>query len=584
MRDWGVRITMKKFLCLYESMARRIARWLWIALISAHVLSATAQSQPNAGSILQTLPPVAAPSSGNPQIDNAIPRRNAISDVEGLKLDIKGFKLSGLTLIPEKEVQTALKPFIGPGRRFQDLLDAATLVRRLLAKKGYFLADTAIPEQKVVDGIVEIAVIEGRIGEVRVVYGDGVRINHTLVDSYLAGLAGGQLIETSTVERALFLISDLQGISVHSTFEPGKQPGTADLVVFIRPQKALAYNLDFDANGSIFTGAYRVGAGIDYRNPLGRGDLLNFKVMDSEGDRLQASRVAYMVPLSGWGTKLGLSYTDLHYKLGTSLFNPLQAHGYAGVASVIGIQPFIRSRNVNLIALLQFDHRRFYDREAVPNLVTLKESDVTAVTLNGDFRDTLMGGGVNIFNLTATSGNLKFADQALTAADIAAHNTHGKYYKTNLTYSRLQAVNSFASIYISYAQQFANRNLDPSEKMSLGGPGAVRAYSQGEAAADEGYTGTVELRHPMRVPESFPPGTSMVASLFHDFGWAHLFKEPLPTDLTHERIISGYGVGLAIEVPNDWFMRASVAQRTDAKGLSEPDRSPRVFLQLSKQF
>jgi hemolysin activation/secretion protein len=247
----------------------------------------------------------------------------------------------------------------------------------------------------------------------------------------------------------------------------------------------------------------------------------------------------------------------------------------------------VRSRNTNFLAILQYDKRKFHDLQATTATETTKTSHVGSVSFSGDFRDTFGGGGINVYNLAWTRGKLEFGTLAQTAADAVGRKTAGRFDKTNISASRLQAVADRLALYLAYSQQFGNKNYDASEKFSLGGPSAVRAYPQGEGAGDEGYFGTFELRYRLPFEESFP-GT-MVVTAFHDFGRSTLIKRPTGADLAAKspliRRISGSGVGLNWEVADDWYMRASVAYRDTGDATADHlSRNPRLYFQFSKFF
>lgn len=558
-----------------------------IALLWFGSAGAFGQAAPGAGEILQTVPPAAVRPDSGPSIDDRFSKARAIADVEGMQLEIKGFRIVGLTVLPEAEMTEALAPFIGPNKRFQDLLDAAAAVKRELAGRGYFLADAIVPEQKISDGIVELRVLEGRLGKVRLQVDPAVSISRSLLESYIASLEEGGLIQTADVERALFQIHDLRGIVASSSFAPGATAGTADLTIKVSAGKKLDANLDFDANGSIYTGLHRVGGGVDGNSLLGYGELINLRASNAIDGNLRFARASILVPFGRWGTKLGAAYSELKYRLGTPLFDALKVNGAAAVNSLIAIHPIVRSRNTNLLVIGQYDKRKFYDIQLASGAETLKKTDVSSLGLSGDFRDRVGGGGINVFNIAYTLGELKFGNAGLEAADLAGRKTKGLYGKTNISVSRLQAVAERLALYGSYSQQFTNKNLDPSEKFSLGGPNAVRAYPQGEGAGDEGYFASLELRYRLPFEENLPG--SLVLTGFYDFGRAILIKRPTTADFAANaerlRRIAGPGIGLNWEVPNDWYLRTTLAFRDTTKATADHLlRYPRFYFQFSKFF
>ncbi|MBI5898859.1 MAG: ShlB/FhaC/HecB family hemolysin secretion/activation protein [Rhodocyclales bacterium] len=545
------------------------------------------QTPPGAGSVFQTVPPATVRPESGPSIEDKVTRPRAIADVEGLRLDIKGFRIAGLTVASADDFAEELSAFIGKDKRFQDLLDAAAAVKRHLAGLGYFLADVVVPEQKISNGIVELQVLEGRLGKVRLNVDPAARVDRDLLLSYISGLQEGGQIEASEVERALFQIHDLRGIVATSSFAPGVTTGTADLTIHVAPAKKFDANFDFDANGSIYTGLHRAGAGIDVNGMFGRGEMVSVRASNAIDGNLRFARASVLIPVGRWGTKIGAAYSDLNYRLGTSLFAALKVNGAAAVSSLTAIHPFIRSRNTNLLLIAQSDKREFYDIQLASGNVNLKKTDVYSLSLSGDFRDRLGGGGINVFNVAYTLGELKFGNAALEAADASGRRTKGLYGKTNVTVSRLQAIADRLAFYGSYSQQFTNKNLDPSEKISLGGPNAVRAYPQGEGAGDNGYFATLELRYRLPLEESLPG--SMVLAGYYDFGRALLIKQPSAADIAGNaerlRRIAGPGVGLNWEVPSNWYLRATLAFRDTTKATADHLlRYPRFFLQFSKFF
>ena len=84
--------------------------------------------------------------------------------------------------------------------------------------------------------------------------------------------------------------------------------------------------------------------------------------------------------------------------------------------------------------------------------------------------------------------------------------------------SRLQSINNTTQVALTLNGQQAGKNLDSSEKFSLGGISGVRACPQGEASADEGLKATLELRH------SYSANWQITA--FYDAGTVKTNKNP----------------------------------------------------------
>lgn len=561
---------------------------LFVSIGIAH-----AQQPPAAGDALRDIQDkarIVVPPTPDPRIDVAPEKRPAIKPVPGFTVDVKAFRFTGLTATRPERLQPLVQRFTGPGKTFDDLQAATEAVSEYLQQQGFFVAQAFLPEQKIEDGVVEITVLEGRLAEVKIDREPGLAVSRPIIEGLLSPLRPGTVMHRDTVERALFLVSDLRGVLVRSIVEPGAQPGTANLVLRIAPGRRVDAVVELDNYGSRFTGEYRAGAGVNINSPFLRGDLFSVRVLKAipeGGADIWFGRVSYLSPVGNHGTKLDLAYTRLNYHLGTAQFEPLDQMGRAEVASVIGLHPVVRTRNFNLFGQGAFDLREFRDDIRAAATISERNTMVGMVGLVGDSRDTLLGGGVNNFSLAVTRGDLDIKTPAFLAADQAptGRRTQGGYTRFNGSVGRLNAIAESTVLYTVYSFQLASKNLDASEKMSLGGPHAVRAYALGEGTADEAHLFTTELRYGLPRMERVPG--NIVLSAFFDAAHGRLDRKPVPAPFPspNTRTLSGVGVGATWGRAGDFSIRGSLAWRTSGAPVSDPrDRSPRLYLQLQKYY
>ena len=565
------------------------------------VSAAHAQVSPG-GVLLRTLPEdIRRDIDSAPNIDNLLGKRKTLSDIEGLKTEIKGFKVKGLTTFSERKADLVLKPFIGNDKTFQDILDAASALRRELSQQGMFLADVVIPEQEITSGTVELLVLEGRLGQVTVEYAPDVNISHSLIEGYLEPLRPGILMTTRKVERALYLVNDLRGINAAATFKPGAKSGTADLVVKVTATQTVTGYVDGDINGSDATGPERVGANLELNNLTGHGDVLSLRMVQSlgfigddwnvgsNGNRrnLSFARLGAVAPLGNTAVKGGISLSYLAYSLGGT--NPaivaIRPEGTAEIANGFLSYPFVRSRNLNVVGQYSLDHRLFIDLQPGIFREDQKSSWVNQFALNMDVRDSLLGGGISYFGLSYSVGNLDVKSPLLLQFDQAGPRTDGKYEKFAVFVNRLQQITDDWLLALSANAQFAKKNLDGSEKIVIAGPTGVRAFPSTQGVGDEGYVGTIEARRILPL-KNF--SGRLLGAAFYDFGWVQRNHRSGPFDpIANESSMSGIGLGFYLEV-DKWAVRGSVAWRVTGNaplpGGVEPDRNPRVFFQGSRSF
>lgn len=536
-----------------------------------------AQQLPGAGSQIRQLPPTPAPQKAAPEISIQEGTAPVTPGVGAVKILVKSLQVTGARAYSEAEL-IALTGF-APGTELTlaELQAMAARITDHYRKNGYFVARAYLPAQNIRDNAVTITVSEGQYGKVV------LRNQSTLADAQanrlLGGLNSGDPITTEPLENRLLLLSDTPGVNVKSTLVPGDTPGTSDLIVDVTPGKRISGSIDADNAGNYYTGEYRLGATVNLNNPLGLGDVASLRAVTS-GSGLNYGRASYQIPF-GRAT-VGVAYSKLNYQLGKE-FEVLRANGTAEIFSVYGSYALIRSRNTNLYAGLNYDHRVFQDRIDLFGSVIDKKADVPTVSLYGNHLDRLGGGGANAFSLALSAGKLDIQTPAALAADAASARTNGSYQKLAFNVSRLQHVTNTLSFYAGLNGQFASKNLDSSEKMVLGGMDGVRAYPQGEGFGDEGYFVNLEARLLLAGLSARVPGQVHLVG-FVDGGSVTINKKPWAAG-TNQRNLSGAGVGLTWTDPGNFALRTYYARKIGNEiATAAPDKSGRFWIQVIKYF
>jgi hemolysin activation/secretion protein len=576
--------------CVLPDAARpRVARPIVVAVLSLASAVALAQTRPpDAGQILeQQREPLRLPP---PPPDDLKPRqpppKPALPISPTLKVRVTQFNFSGNTLFTTEQLRQVVQEFVGKELDFEALNDAATKVRAFHRERGYFLAQAYLPQQAIRQGAVEIAILEGRIGNVEVQRRPATRLGEWLLAGILgAHLKSGDIITETALEKPLLLINDLPTAAVTSEIRPSEIVGAADLRVNVDRGVGLFNGfIDFDNHGNRFTGEYRLGASLNMNNPLTIGDQVTLRAFATDED-MYFGRFAYIAPVGFWGTRVGFSVAKFDYRLDKD-FAPLLAHGEGLVKSAFAFHPLYRTRNTNLIGQVAYEDKRLFDRIDSSGTIENRSLDSGKAGFVGDFRDRVLGGGLNAFSATYTHGRLALSPQTFAEADRGATGlkTAGVYRKWNWDFKRLNRVTDNASVLLGVSGQKASKNLASAEKFSLGGPNGVRAYPVGEAIGDNGHLAQGEVRYIFPGVKVFDG--ELTALGFYDWGQVEVNDKPLPTETQNKRSISGYGVGVSLGREGEFILRANVAWRADHETpqADSAHRDPRVWVQAVKWF
>ncbi|TGS08496.1 ShlB/FhaC/HecB family hemolysin secretion/activation protein, partial [Mesorhizobium sp. M4B.F.Ca.ET.190.01.1.1] len=92
-----------------------------------------------------------------------------------------------------------------------------------------------------------------------------------------------------------------------------------------------------------------------------------------------------------------------------------------------------------------------------------KRSLSGTLTLSGDMRDVVFGGGLTSWSLGWTYGDLDLSrEPSALAADQAGLQTQGNFHRLNVSLARLQDLPRDFSLFGRVYGQWADRNLDSS--------------------------------------------------------------------------------------------------------------------------
>jgi len=540
--------------------------------------NALAQAPIGAGGQIQQIPQAPAVRNSIPDLPIKRDKTVTVPEAAGPKFPVTSLHVTGQTHFSEAELiaATGFKP--GSELSLADLRGLASKITDLYDRSGYFVAQAYLPPQDIKDGVVTIAVIEGRYGKISL--DNQTNVSNAVISDVLDGLNSGGPVVVAPLERRLLIISDIPGAEVESTLAPGSAVGTSDLKISVVPGQSVTGSVEGDNAGNPYTGVYRFGGTVNFNEPLGFGDVLSARVLASTTGGLEYGRLSYQAQLGD--ATVGAAYTAFEYRLGRQ-FTVLHASGSEQIASLYGSYPLIRSYHDNLYGLLDFDFRTFRDKIGATSSITDKQAWVIMPGISGDHHDMFGGGGWDSYALIASFGNLDIQSPLARAVDAATAKTNGAYAKLAFSVSRLQQLIGPLSLYGAVRGQIASKNLDVSEKMELGGAYGVRAYPEGEAYGDEGYIATLEARLLLpRWLEKLPGEMQLIG--FVDTGSVTVSKSPWYSG-SNSATRSGAGVGLTWASTNNFMASATYAwELGNTPATSAPDSFGGFWVQAVKYF
>jgi hemolysin activation/secretion protein len=397
---------------------------------------------------------------------------------------IGAVRVEGATALAPAVFAPAIEAYLGRPLGPAELRSLATDVANVARRSGYGLATAWVPQQRVANGVLIVAIDEGRIDSVEV-SGKG----KNSVQPLLAGLANGRPVRTAELERRLLLAEDRAGISLGQP-ELKRRDGRNILEVAAARERATA-RVIIDNMGSSTLGPVRARLDVDLNGLLTRDDRLSVGgvVTPLQPREFQFVRLGYTLPIDESGTELSLSAYVGHSKPGATGNRAIDG---TSVEAKMGLShPIFRSRDSSLWASAELAVRDTgLDQAGVE--VRSDRIATAGAAISGLAR---AGEGWIRARLALVQGLGLLG--ATEEGDPLASRPDGSASFTKLAFSAQYAapLTGHFSLSLAMEGQLASRALLASEEMGLGGRSFLRAYDYYALAGDQGVAASAELRY-----------------------------------------------------------------------------------------
>lgn len=379
-------------------------------------------------------------------------------------------------------------------------------ITRYYREKGFFLARAVIPAQEVVDGVVAIRVLEGRLGGVQA-QGNSMYSAERLADPFKPYV--GQLVTVEKIEDALLTLQEYPGLSAVGVFQPGSEVGTADVVVNVSTEDRFDFLVRADNHGTRFTGEQRLLAEATWNNPFGQSDFLRLTALQTyEPDNSLFGAFKYELPLGNPRHRLGVEATRNTFDVGnlTGGASGGEAGGVSEIASLYYQRNFLRTRETKIggkadLTRKQADTETFgavtsRDEIAVLGLeagyenINSASATITSAYVRVDVGLDGQLGVPSIDELIENRGNPDIPGPSRVGTDRVPAGSD--FSKLTVGYSWLKSLTVNQTLLFRLNGQYSDDLLTSLEQFSIGGPANVRAIPSSQFLTDSGAFGSVE--------------------------------------------------------------------------------------------
>lgn len=411
---------------------------------------------------------------------------------------------------------------------FRKIQQLVAQVNALYAERGIVTAAAVLPPQDLSSGKLEIRLIEGQLGAVKVV-GEHQTKTEYLLDRVRMTRAGNT-VDVPQIGKDLNYFNQTSRAKVRMLLEPGAGFGLTDLTFGISEPRETELRFFFDNTGVETTGKVKLGGLYRRYGWAGIDDTLLVFGEIAEGAKTLVLR--YDFPITKRNARLDLGLTGSRIKVVDGPTEPLDVTGDSLSFSTGITQPLFADDKWLVEARGAFFWGKSASRAAG---VTIVDTRTRKASLGVNFRYKHAGrrisGGLQLVRA-------KVADQLTNTDQTAA-----------IGLVDLQGEFSFGQdlrlIAKASAQHTKEKLLPGNLLYQIGGPTTVRGYPAQGVAGDTGYLVSFELHKDMvvgqgaldlfgfvdagRVNSTFAPETNMNSV---GVGMSYQINDQLSLDLT----------------------------------------------------
>ena len=483
----------------------------------------------------------------------AVPRSDA-----DVRITVKEIRFSPSEILSNEELEAIAAPYRGRPVSLAELQQLADQVNALYKAKGVVTALATIPQQDVTNGVIEVRLVEGRVGAVH------LSGNASTRDSYIEsrlGLSGGMLVDLNRLERSLIWFNETNDIRLQADLQPGTAFGTTDINVNVVEPPRQELLLTLDNLGSALTGEWRGGVSYRNRSLFGFRDELFASYTGASGQ--DSGALTYSVPFNPWGGRVNVGFYEDKTAIKYGTLSSLNITGNSST-QIVGLRQPV-----------------WVDSTTQWTLVGGALWRDSSNYIDGTFLQRTDSHDHNLGVEWQWIGTSSTVSASVVQNWIEATTVESRSYQAQRGWLRYnQALPRDFSLRANFNGQYTtDRNLPSAEQFILGGEGSVRGYPIGTIAGDRGYTVNLEVHHPLPVFTVASQAVPTSAFVFTDYGNVEPYR-PVGSLLSPSEKLTGVGFGFNAAVGKSLSARLTFAWGLDSLPAPNQGKPNQVMFQL----
>lgn len=405
----------------------------------------------------------------------------------------RGVDTADVPFLDDANFRNRIEPYLGKPITWKQIGEVVKTTILYYRRHNRPVVDVIVPEQEITGGVVQLLVIEGRIGKITV---EG---NNWFSDKLIRekiSLKEGDVIQASTLLQEIDFINTNPFRYVRPILSPGEKLGETNLTLQTRDRLPVRFYAGYEDTGSRLTRLGRYLVGVNFGNLWELGHEAGYQfATNSKFSDIQVHSMYYRIPFN-WGHKLAFFGSIACYDA-RHLNQDITGVSWQASARYIMPLPVLLDGRYQHQVELGFDFKRTNnDLEFLQFKVYDGFVDTTqwVAQYSGTLLDPL---GKTSFTLRGFWSPCMLSSKAQKADyEKARAGADPQYFYANLDVERIWNLPFGASFVNRLRGQLSNARLIGSEQMGFGGYNTIRGFDQREVNADQGIILSLELRSP----------------------------------------------------------------------------------------
>lgn len=433
---------------------------------------------------------------------------------------VKEIHLNGASLLSQNQQKKITEQFIGQCFVAEILSNLVNLINSHYHNLGYITVQVVVPKQNIVEGVLHLNVVEGRVEEL--VLGTG-KISDKMQKFSAFGLVDGEMLNINHINQGLYQMNRLSSNLAVMKILPGSEDGQSRVEIENNKRLPLSLNLSHDNLGNDFTGIRRSSISAGFDNLLFLNDNINLSYTTNLNNNnsykdLKSFSAGISIPF-GYST-FSFDYYKSEY-LGTII-------GDVSVTKSTGFSDQ-KKFGFNYLLFSSANNRLAFDtslaiKETASYQNGVKNADSQRRLVVNDYSMVLSSyfdNSTSLYLKPTYSRGLKILDAKKDLKDLTANEAKAQFEVVKLYASVSKRFNykiPFAFV-SEFNGQIAKSALFGSEQFSVGGYYSVRGFRENYITGDSGYNFRNKLNVNLGSLSGFSYLNKFSFEPFYDYGF-----------------------------------------------------------------